>query len=318
MFLDRMRLLAGRLVAAVPLLFFASVGAFLLIHLTPGDPAAIAVPEGATHQQLEEARHALGLDQPLLVQYLSWVRHAAAGNLGTSFQNGRPVATLIAERLPVTLSLALMATAFSVPIALFLGTLAGAFEGRPVDRLVTAFSSLGLAMPSFWVGLLLAYAFAIRNRWLPATGWVPFTDDPWAWFTHLVLPAFTLAVGTSAQLTRQLRGSMADVMSTDYIRAAEAKGLGPVMILGKHGLKNAAIPVVTLLGLQLIALLGGAVIVEAVFALPGLGTLIITAVVNRDIPVIQGVVLVIAVVAVVVNLLVDLTYGWLNPRVRVA
>ena len=147
---------------------------------------------------------------------------------------------------------------------------------------------------------------------------MPFTDDPWGWFTHLVLPAFTLAVGTSAHLTRQLRGSMADVMNTDYIRTAEAKGLGPVMILGKHGLKNAAIPVVTLLGLQLIALLGGAVIVEAVFSLPGLGTLIITAVVNRDIPVIQGVVLVIAVVAVVINLLVDLTYGWLNPRVKVA
>src|SRR5260370_22726496 len=150
-----MRLLASRLVAAIPLLFFASVGAFLLIHLTPGDPAAIAVPEGATHQQLEAARHQLGLDQPLLVQYVTWIQHAVQGNLGNSFQNGRPVATLIAERLPVTLSLALMATAFSVPIALVLGSLAGAFEGPPIDRLVTGVSPLGPAMPTFCVGLLL-------------------------------------------------------------------------------------------------------------------------------------------------------------------
>jgi peptide/nickel transport system permease protein len=276
------------------------------------------VPHDATEQQLADARHQLGLDQPLLMQYLTWAGGALTGHFGNSFLDGRPVSVLISERLPVTLSLTIFALALSIPIALVLGMLGGAFEGRPIDRVITAVSSLGMAMPSFWVGLILAYAFAIKNHWFPVVGYVPISQDPLAWATHMFLPALTLAVGSSAQLTRQLRGSMADVMNMDYMRTAQAKGLNPVLILAKHGLRNAAIPVVTLLGLQMIALLGGAVIVEAVFALPGLGTLIIYAVSNRDIPIIQGVVLVIAVIAVAVNLLVDLTYGILNPRVRVA
>ncbi len=313
-----MRVVVWRLLGAIPLLFVASVGAFLMVRLGPGDPAAIILPENATQHDLVVAHHELGLDQPLPVQYWHWLDAALHGNLGTSYTGHVPVAQLIGDRLPVTLSLTLLAILLSIPIPAIFGTIAGANVGSRADRAITTFASLGLSMPSFWVGLLLSIFFAVRLGWLPATGYTAFTTDPFQWFTHLLLPAVTLALASTSALTRQLRASMADVMARDYIRTAEAKGLPWAQIMARHAFKNAAIPVVTLLGLQLITLLGGAVIVEAVFGLPGFGNLVVSAALSRDLPVIQGVVVVVAIVAVVVNLLVDVSYRWLNPRVRVA
>ena len=312
-----MRLVLSRLLAALPLLLFASLGAFILIHLTPGDPAATLLPQGATTEQVEAMRTFLGLDRPLVTQYLDWIGKAVTGDFGQSFISQRPVADLISERIGVTLSMVSLTMVLTIPTALLLGTVAGAFENRLPDRVITALTSLGLAMPSFWVGLLLVLLFAVNLRWFPSTGYVDFMIDPLGWLRHMFLPALTPSVFGAAQLTRQLRGSMSDVLRSDYIRTTRAKGLPPSSIILRHGLKNAAMAVVTLTGLQLIALLGGAVIVESVFGLPGLGSLIINAVGQRDIPTIQAGVLVIAVLAVAINLLVDILYGLLNPRVRV-
>lgn len=311
-----MMLLISRLMAALPLLLFASLGAFILIHVTPGDPAAALLPQGATVEQVEQMRVFLGLDRSLPVQYLDWIAGAFTGDFGQSFISQRPVADLIWERIGVTLSMVFLTMVLTIPVALVLGTIAGAFEGRLPDRLITAMTSLGLAMPSFWVGLLLVLLFSVNLRWFPSTGYVDYMVDPMGWLRHMFLPALTLSVFGAAQLTRQLRGSMSDVLRSDYIRTTRAKGLTSSSIILIHGLKNAAMAVVTLTGLQLIALLGGAVIVESVFGLPGLGSLIINAVGQRDIPTIQAGVLVIAVMAVIINLLVDILYGLLNPRIR--
>jgi peptide/nickel transport system permease protein len=312
-----MKVVLARVLASLPLLFAATLGAFLLVRLSPGDPAYLILSENPTPAELAQAHHRLGLDQPMPIQYWHWLTSAMHGDFGQSYHLQQSVSGLISDRLPVTLSLALLAVLISVALASVFGTIAGAYEGSLADRLITGAASIGLAMPGFWVGVMLAVFFAVRLGWLPATGYVPITQDPFGWFEHMLLPAVTLALHSSAELTRQLRASMSDVMHRDYIRAAEAKGLPWGVILAKHAFRNAAIPVVTLLGLQLIALLGGAVIVEAVFALPGFGSLVINAAVNRDMPVLQGVVVVVAVIALLINLLVDLSYRFLNPRVRV-
>jgi peptide/nickel transport system permease protein len=299
------KIVLWRLVAAIPLLFLASIGAFLLIRLTPGDPAGAVISENATQAEIDAVHHKFGLDQPLPIQYERWLIAGLHGDLGTAYTLNRSVTNLILDRLPVTLSLAGLAMLISIPVAATLGAIAGANEGSLADRLITVFASIGMAMPSFWIGLLLALF-----------GYVSFTEDPVAWFTHLLLPAVTLALPSTSELTRQLRSSMADVMHRDYIRTAQAKGLPRLLILGKHAFKNAAIPVVTLLGLQLIAMLGGAVIVESIFGLPGFGGLVVSAANNRDLPILQGVVVVVAIIAVIVNLIVDASYRALNPRVR--
>jgi peptide/nickel transport system permease protein len=201
-------------------------------------------------------------------------------------------------------------------LALIFGTTAAVYEDQWPDRLVNAITSVGMAMPNFWFGLLLIYVFSLSLHWLPPIGNVELTDDLWGWVRHTILPATALAITSSAQLTRQLRASLVSVLHSDFIRAAYAKGLGPFAILMKHALKNAAIPVVPLLGLQLIQLLGGAVIIEALFVIPGLGTLLLSATTTQDLPVIQGVVLVFGMIALLLNLIVDTSYGYLNPRVR--
>ncbi len=312
------RLSVSRLLSALPLLVFASMCAFAIIHLTPGDPVAFMLPDTASDQEIATVRHQMGLDLPLPLQYLHWAGSALHGDLGYSFINAQPVARLIGDRLPVTLSLVLVAMVLAVPVAFVLGTLAGAYEGTIVDRAITVYASLGLAMPGFWIGLLLAYFIAVQMRLLPAVGFVAFDKDPIEWLRHLILPAVTLSIGISAELIRQLRSSMADVMRRDYIQTAEAKGLRWPTILGKHAFRNAAIPVFTILGLQLIRALGGAVIVELVFAVPGFGSLVVGAASARDLPVLQGVILVTAVMALGVNFLVDLGYLYLDPRLRTA
>ena len=310
--------LARRIIATIPILVLVGLITFLLIHLTPGDPAAVVAGENASQEAIEAARHRLGLDQPFLIQFWHWLHGVVTGDLGTSFTSGRPVVELIFDRLPITLSLTVGSTLVGLGIAVPLGVLAAIRRGTWIDRLTIFTTSLGIAAPEFFIGLLLVLVVALNFGWLPATGYIPFAEDPLEWFLRLVLPSVTLGVGVAAELARQVRGAMIDVLSRDYIQTARAKGLSALSIIVKHGLKNAAIPVVTVLGLQIRRLLGGAVIVEQIFAMNGVGSLAVRAVFLRDLPVLLGVALITAVVVLFVNLLVDMSYSYFDPKVRQA
>ena len=310
--------LARRIVGTIPILILVGLITFLLIHLTPGDPAAVVAGENASLEAIEAARHRLGLDQPFLVQFWHWLVGVSTGDLGTSFTSGRPVTSLIFNRLPITLSLTAGATLVGLGIAVPLGVFAAMNRGSWLDRVTIFTTSLGIAAPEFFIGLLLVLVVALHFGWLPATGYIPFSEDPVEWVARLTLPSITLGVGVAAELARQVRGSMIDVLSRDYIQTARAKGLSTLSIIVKHGLKNAAIPVVTVLGLQIRRLLGGAVIVEQIFAMNGVGSLAVRAVFLRDLPVLLGVALITAIVVLFVNLLVDMSYGYFDPKVRQA
>lgn len=287
-----------------------------MILLVPGDPAVTAAGPEATSEQIEETRTRLGLNDNLLVQFGRWFFLAISGDFGNSLQGGTPVSSLIADRFPVTLSLAISALVIAVLIAVPAAIIAAANRGKLVDRLITLFASVGVAVPTFWLGLMLVIAFSLYTRMLPSSGYAPFTEDPAQWARFIILPAVTLAATPAAEIARQLRGSMIGVLEQDYIRTATAKGLLPQIVLLKHALKNAGVPAMTVIGLQAAFLLGGSVIVEQIFGIPGIGALSINAVLQRDIPVIQGVVLVAALSVLVVNLLVDLSYRIFNPKVR--
>lgn len=308
--------IAQRLLALLPLLFIVSLLVFSLVLLIPGDPAYMLAGENATPEEIAEIRSEMGLDDPLFLQYGRWVGGLLTGDLGTSLFSDQPVLDVLLERLPVTLSLAFAAIVVALLVSIPAGVIAGTRPGSVADRLVTLGASTGLAVPNFWLGLMLILVFAIWNGWLPATGYVPLTEHPGLWLRHILLPAITLGLSAAAILTRQLRGAMIDVMNQDYIRTARAKGLAWRFVVMKHGLKNAAIPMVTILGLQANYLLGGTVIVEQIFGMPGLGQLAVASVFTRDLPMIQGVVVMAVFVAVLVNLLVDISYGWFNPKVR--
>jgi peptide/nickel transport system permease protein len=310
--------LVRRILAAIPILILVGLITFLLIHLTPGDPAAVVAGENASLEAIEAARHRLGLDQPFLVQFWHWLRAVSVGDLGTSFTSGRPVTELIFDRMPITLSLTAGSTLIGVGLAVPLGVFAAIKRGSYLDRITIFGTSLGIAAPEFFIGLLLVLIVALNWGWLPATGYIPFSEDPVEYFRRLALPSLTLGLGVAAELARQVRGAMIDVLSRDYIQTARAKGLSTLSIIVKHGLKNAAIPVVTVLGLQIRRLLGGAVIVEQIFAMNGVGSLAVRAVFLRDLPVLLGVALTTAVVVLFVNLLVDMSYGYFDPKVRTA
>ena len=310
--------LIRRILAAIPILILVGLITFLLIHLTPGDPAAVVAGENASLEAIEAARHRLGLDQPFLLQFWHWLRAVSVGDLGTSFTSGRPVTDLIFDRMPVTLSLTAGSTLIGVGLAVPLGVFAAIKRGSYLDRITIFGTSLGIAAPEFFIGLLLVLIVALNWGWLPATGYIPFAEDPVEYFRRLALPSLTLGLGVAAELARQVRGAMIDVLSRDYIQTARAKGLSTLSIIVKHGLKNASIPVVTVLGLQIRRLLGGAVIVEQIFAMNGVGSLAVRAVFLRDLPVLLGVALSTAVVVLFVNLLVDMSYGYFDPKVRTA
>ncbi|MHA6627237.1 ABC transporter permease [Pseudonocardia sichuanensis] len=305
-----------RVLSTLPVLVLVTFVVFGLVLLIPGDPAATIAGPDATVAEVAAVRERLGLDRPVLVQYWDWVTGALAGDLGTSLYTSRPVATSIGDGLPVTISLAATALLISLLIAVPTAIVSALRRGTWIDRVATVGSSLGIALPSFWLGLVFVLVFSLALGWLPATGYVPLDEDPAAWLRHILLPALTLGIASAAESARQLRGSIIGVLQQDYVRTARAKGLRERMVIGKHVLKNASVPLVTVLGLQITALLGGAVLVEQVFGVPGLGLVAIGAVTTRDVPVIQGIVLVAVVVAMVCNLLVDLTYGYLNPKVR--
>jgi peptide/nickel transport system permease protein len=312
-----LQLILRRILIMIPVLFLVSVMVFSLILLVPGDPAVTLSGENATQEQIAATRERLGLDDPVLVQYGRWVSHAVRGDLGKSLYSGQDVTNLIMQRMPVTLSLAAGAIVLSLLIGIPAGLLSALHRGRWADRAFGLGAASALAMPNYFVAMLLILFFAIWHRWLPATGFVAFSQDPWQWAKHLLLPWITLGIASGAVITRQLRSSMIGVLGQDYVRTARAKGLRSRSVILKHSTKNAAIPVVTVLGTQVAFLLGGSVIIERVFAMAGVGELAITAVLQRDMPIIQGVVVMTTVIVLVANLLVDVAYGYLNPKVRV-
>lgn len=310
------QLVVRRLTAMVPLLFLVSLIVFGLVLLVPGDPAITIAGENATQAQIEATRERLGLNDSLLEQYWRWASHAIQGDLGTSMFSNRSVSGAIAERFPATVSLTAIAIVMALLISVPAAIAAATNRGGWLDRFATVGTSVGVAMPNFWLGLLLATALSLHLGLLPATGYVPLDDDPVSWLAHLLLPGFTLGLAAAAELTRQLRSSLIDVFDQDYLRTARAKGLRTTSVIAKHALKNAATPVVTVLGMRISVLLGGTVVVEQIFGIPGLGQLAITAVLQRDLPMVQGVVVVTAVMVMLANLAVDLSYGYLNPKVR--
>jgi len=314
--MNALRYLGRRAVSTVPMLLLVGLITFLLIHITPGDPASVVAGENATEEAIQDARRRLGLDKPFLVQFFTWLTSVLAGDLGTSFTSGKPVTELIFERMPITLSLTAGATLIGLLIAIPFGVFAATHRGSWADRTTILITSMGIAAPEFFIGLLLVLVVALEWGLLPATGYTPFTEDPIEWARGLILPSLALGLGIAAELTRQVRGAMIDVLARDYIQTARAKGLSLFSIIVKHGLKNAAIPVVTVLGLQIRRLLGGTVIVEQIFAMNGVGSLAVRAVFHRDLPVLLGVALTTAVIVLIINLIVDLSYSYFDPKVR--
>jgi len=307
---------AKRLTSSLALLTMVSAITFFMILLVPGDPAVTAAGQDATAEQIAATRERLGLDHSILVQFFHWFGNVLTGDLGTSLQGAGSVSQLIVDRFPATASLALLSIVLSVVIGVPAGVVAATHRGRAIDRIVTLVSSAGIAVPSFWLGLVLVIVFSLSTHLLPSSGYVPFTTNPAEWFRYIIMPAATLAAASTAEIARQVRGSMIDVLEQDYIRTATAKGMLPRTVLLKHALKNSGVPAMTMVGLQVTFLLGGSVIVEQIFGIPGIGALSITAVLQRDIPVIQGVVLVAALAVLIVNFFVDLSYRYFNPKVR--
>lgn len=307
-----------RLVMVFPLLAVVSVGVFSLEELLPGDAAVSLAGEGASIQRIDEVRHSLHLDEGFWQRYYQWITHALHGDLGNSLFTRRSVAEEITSRWSVTLTLVIGAVIVSLLISIPVAIFAGRREGGWFDRVVSFGSALGVAVPDFVLGIVLVIIFGIWLGWLPITGYVPISQSFTGWLQHLILPVIALSAALSAVLTRQLRSNLASTLREDYMRTASAKGLRERTLLIKHGLRAAAPPAVSILGVQIARLLGGVVVIESVFALPGLGQLTVNAIVNRDLPVVQGVIPLMVLIAVLVNLLADLINIALSPRVRAA
>ena len=310
------RMLLGRIGALVPTVVLVSFVVFLLLHLAPGDPSTTLAGESATAQQIREIRHRLGFDKPVLVQYWRWLSDAVRGNLGTSLITHESVTAAIERTLPTTLQLVTGALAVAVLLGLLAGVAAARHANSAADSLISSASSAGAAMPSFWLGIVLVSFFALRLHWLPATGYVGITQAPGQAVRHLVLPAIALGLVGAAEIARQLRGVLIEILDSDHIRTLRAKGLSERRVVWLHGMKAAAVPLVTIIGLQVSRLLGATVVVEAVFGINGIGTLVAQAAQNRDYPAVQGVVIVMALIVISVNFLVDVSYRFLDPRIR--
>lgn len=306
-----------RALNAIPVLLFVSMGVFALTNLS-GDPVqALIGGDVASNPELEaRLSHDLGLDKPLPIQYLTWLENALQGDLGRSIQTHRPVTEALAERLPTTLQLAGAAWLIGICISLPLGVIAAVRRNSWVDHVATVLALSGVAVPSFWMGLMFILLFGVWWKVLPPSGFVSFTDNPTEALRHLILPALTLGLHQTGSLTRQMRSSMVEVLNQDYIRTARSKGLIERRVVISHGVRNAMLPVLTILGLQAGALVGGTVVIEQVFAVPGMGRLALSSVLTQDIPVIQGFVLVAAFAVIFMNLVTDLLYGVLDPRIR--
>jgi peptide/nickel transport system permease protein len=305
-----------RILATIPVMAVVALFVFSLLYIAPGDPAAVIAGDQATPADVERIRQSLGLDRPFLVQFGEWVWNIAHANLGTSMFTGLPVTKLIAQRIEPTLSLMAVTLVFAISVAVPLGVVAAWRAGSLLDRAIMAFAVFGFSVPVFVVGYLLAYVFALELEWLPVQGYTPLSEGLWPWFQNLILPAFALGCVYIALIARITRAAMLEVLAQDYIRTARAKGIGQPGILFIHALKNASVPIVTVIGIGIALLIGGAVVTESVFVIPGLGRLTIDAILRRDYPVIQGVVVLFSFVYVLVNLMVDLIYTVLDPRIR--
>jgi peptide/nickel transport system permease protein len=306
---------AHRLASLIVVMALVGVCVFLLLHLAPGDPAAIIAGDNATPDQIASIRAHLGLDEALPIQFLRWSAAVLSGDLGVSIFSNTPVATLIGQRLEPTLSLALATLAFAVPVALVLGVLAAWRAGSSIDRASMILAVAGFSAPAFVVGYLMIYIFAVTLKWFPVQGYTPIGESLADWARHLVLPALTLGLAYVALIARITRATMLEVLAEDYIRTAKAKGVSTGPMLLKHALKNAGVPIITVIGIGVALLIGGVVITETVFNIPGIGRLVVDAVSKRDYPIIQGVILVFSAVYAIINLVVDLSYTLIDPRI---
>lgn len=306
----------GRLLAALPVLLIVSLLSFGIVWIVPGDVAAEMAGPTATAEELARLRERLGLTRPWHEQLLGWYGALLQGDLGESILLRQGVTSAILERLPVTLSLTFTALAIAFVIGTALGVLAAIRAGKAADRAAMGTALIGFSLPDFWLGLVFVYVFAVLLGWLPTGGYVPFTQDPLGWARSMLLPAVTLALSQMGLFARMTRAAMLEVLRQDYVRTARAKGMPGWVVVGKHALRNALIPVVTVAGIAAGVLLGGAVVIESVFSLPGVGRLIVGAIQRRDYPVIQGGLLLTATIFVLVNLIVDLLYAALDPRIR--
>lgn len=317
-----LRLLLPRLAQTAAVLLLSSMIVFVVIRLAPGDPAVVELgpqAEDPRYKAMIEAKHKeLGLDKPIPVQYLIWLRRVLTGDFGVSARNKEPVLDLILEKLPATLQLVAGGMIFALFVAFILGVLAALYHRTIVDGLVRVVTLVGVAIPPFWLGLILLLVFAVGLKWLPASGYVPFWEDPREALRHLILPAISLGAYMMASFTRFLRAQMLEVNSQDYIRTAEAKGLSTISVVRRHALRNAVLPLVTVVGLEVGLQLGGTVIIEQIYGWPGIGWLALQAINNRDYPLIQGIVLMAAVFVALSTLTVDILYGFLDPRIRLA
>ncbi len=310
------QLFLRRLLFTVPLLLVVSFLIYALIVLVPGDPAVALAGEDPTPEQIAAVREELGLNDPFLVQYWGWLTSALQGDLGVSLFSSEPVTDAILVRLPATLSLAFWSLAIAAVLGVSVGAVAGLRPGTWIDRLATFSASVGVAVPYFWVGMVLVLLLAIEYPLLPAVGYAPLSDGFLQWARHLVVPAVALSIAPAAVIARQTRAAIAAVMTEDYVRTARAKGASPIRVVGKHALKNAAVPVVTVFGIEANRLIGGTVVIEQLFAIPGVGQLAYQSVFARDLPMVQGVLLATAAMVLLINLLVDVSYGYFNPRIR--
>jgi peptide/nickel transport system permease protein len=305
-----------RVLATIPVMLLVALFVFSLLYISPGDPAAIIAGDQATPADVARIRVSLGLDRPYLVRFGDWLWHVLHGDLGTSIFTNLPVTHMIAQRIEPTLSLMILTIVFAIVIAIPLGVLAAWKHGTWIDRLVMVICVLGFSVPVFVVGYLLAYVFALQLEWLPVQGFTPISRGLWPFLQSLILPTVVLGSAYVALLARITRATMLDVLSQDYVRTARAKGVGQRAILFVHALKNAAVPIITIIGNGVALLIGGAVVTESVFAIPGLGRLTVDAILRRDYPIIQGVVLLFSISYVLVNLVVDLLYTAFDPRIR--
>lgn len=306
-----------RLLAAIVTLLILSMVVFTISHMAEGDPAAIILGDTATAEQLEEMRETMGLNEPIVVQYFDWLLDALRGNLGVSYYNNRSVVSNIAERLQPSLALAIGAQLITIIISIPMGVFAARNKGKAPDWILSTLAILGMSMPAFLLSLLLMLLFGVALKWLPVTGYKSFADGFGIWLKYNIIPMLALGISHAGLTARMTRSSMAEVLGTDYIKAAKAKGISGNTILFKHALKNAFIPILTIIGSSFGNLLAGTAIVESMFNIPGIGQLIITSITKRDYPVIVGIVLTVSVIWIIINLVVDVFYGIIDPRVRI-
>ena len=309
-----------RLIYSVIVLIIVTLLVFLAMHLLPGDPILIYVSSGqitqSTPEAIAELHHEYGLDKPLMVQYFNWIGGIFHGDLGTSISRHMPVTQLIKQKLPITLYLSLLALIISIILGIPAGILSAIRRGTWIDSIVTVIANAGITIPSFWLGVILIYIFSLKLHWLPTSGYTsPFVDLGKS-MSQAVMPVFCDAIFAISAFTRQTRSSMLEVMRQDYIRTAWSKGLKERLVITRHSIKNGLIPVITLIGLSLSMVVGGSVLIETVFNIPGLGRMLVQAVFSKDYQIVQGFVLIVAVLILLINLVVDVSYGWFDPRIR--